>query len=482
MNRTRSTGNFHSKLQEIKLENKHEGHFIKNSDFYSGDKNIWNKPCRSSNKIFAFYHRDNIIQNELVKEKEEKLRLLEEAEKHEIKKAFVLGNRRLAKKNLCKRKIERVLVQKESNQPLEPNVDSSICETVNEMSEAAKSKVKLNKSGFRSIFKAFRGNKWNDLSFINSKYAKMVIPDKVIRKDERAIFEISKRIKEEKEYDELEKLYKKKKHDDIYSYEKTLKSKNDSKSVAKLFPTATMQTTFTKEFNNFNKCNSNNEKINNNKTVDISTKEIDSLMKLNFEDKFSSSENKTVKEISQNKHIESRLDGLHSTEILSGVPNHRLLDKERANVKNLKVEENDVGGIGLGFYRQNMNPEKRKNTLLRTRTAKRKKLYQYQFKDYPESTENTYRIEKKEESLEEEKLSYQAKKGSNIPRAKSTSLMKNKTNNLELSKGRRTEQKFRQKKERSISGRSHYLRTASQKILSTRKPYRKENVILYFIF
>ena len=81
---------------------------------------------------------------------------------------------------LQKRKMERVIVQRESNQILEPNVDETICESVMTMDDNAVNKFKLNKSGFRSFFRSQNDNRWNDLNFTSKKHARLMIPEGMI--------------------------------------------------------------------------------------------------------------------------------------------------------------------------------------------------------------------------------------------------------------------------------------------------------------
>lgn len=461
MKRTRSNGQINP--NRLKLNNKFKGQFIKNSEFYSGNKNLWNKPCRSSTKVFNFYHKINIKKNKEALEREEEIRKLKEQEKHDIKKKFILMNKRLAKQNLAKRKIERVLIQKESRQLLEPHIDPEICKKVDEMSEAAKSKVRLNRSGFRSIFRALRDNTWNDLSILSEKNVKMVIPDKVIKKDESAIKSIIQKITDEEKMKEFEKLYFKKKHEEIYNYEKTLKGKNDSKPFSKMFLTSTMNNTLLKGMSK--EASANESSLNENEAF--------LTLKSAFETKHS---NQFPNKKDFDPHVESRLEGLHSTEILSGIPNYKLLDKEKADLSKLRSTGYDDEGIVIGCYQK--IPKNRKFAILRQKSGARRRLYK--FRDFQETGETTYYHNDKKSSFDRERnqnIEIKNFEKSKIPRAKSTSLVKTSVVGRNNQTGRKTaDHKKRSGRERSISGRSHYLRTASQKILSSRKPHRKKGV------
>lgn len=101
---------------------------------------------------------------------------------------------------LQKRKMERIIIQKESDQILEPNVDEGICQDIMQLDDTSVNQYKLNKSGFRGFFRNHRDNKWNDLTFSSGKTAKYSIPTSVIKKDEEAVHSILAKIKQEKQH------------------------------------------------------------------------------------------------------------------------------------------------------------------------------------------------------------------------------------------------------------------------------------------
>lgn len=231
MKRSKSGVTYGRAHGRVLLENKHNGHFIKDYNFYAGRENTWNNPSRSSSKVFEQYHEGNIKRNNELEEMVNNVRQVEEVRSYTQKKNFVLNKRREARKMYQNRLMERISVQKESRQVLEPTVSQEVCEKVLGMDEQTANKYKLNKSGFRSFFHGLRDNKWNDLTFTSKKTAKLMVPRSIIQKEERAIKSIMKRIETEKNYEAQAEHDKLSRIASIYQYEKSLKSKNQSMSI-----------------------------------------------------------------------------------------------------------------------------------------------------------------------------------------------------------------------------------------------------------
>ena len=112
-NMSRETSKVYSKYKH--KPKRFQGHFVKDYNFYSGNVNVWNKPARCCPKTFKFFHQDNIQKNQKVEALEKHYRNFERDQEFLYKKQQINSRKRMARKLMEKRKIERIMVQKESS-------------------------------------------------------------------------------------------------------------------------------------------------------------------------------------------------------------------------------------------------------------------------------------------------------------------------------------------------------------------------------
>lgn len=216
-------------MEELQLG---RGFFVKDFHFYKGTENTWNRPSWSSQKTYKFYHESDIQKRKHLKERVDELIRLEKSLEHETKAQKVNKNRTETLTRFLDRKIERMVIQNKANQDLETNPNQTAVERIEHLPADAVNRHVLNKSGFRTFFRNGAPNMWNDLNRLSEKSVRLLMPKTMINSDENATAVIASKILAERVAQEEAVNQSKLLKEGIYLYEKSLKSKNESKHSA----------------------------------------------------------------------------------------------------------------------------------------------------------------------------------------------------------------------------------------------------------
>jgi len=125
-----------------------------------------------------------------------------------------------------KRRVERLAVQVDSKQPIE-NHGTELAEYIlSQLDPTAMTRTKINKSGYRKILR--KGDElWNQLDKMNPKDVEVLLTERIVEKDKKAIEHISNQIKRGAVQSLILKDIKSHVRNDIRSTEKAMKMLND---------------------------------------------------------------------------------------------------------------------------------------------------------------------------------------------------------------------------------------------------------------
>ena len=189
---------------------------------------LWERPNDLSDKIYNQYHRSM----EGLDAKYEKYRKEDEKNKqleYLAHMTSLINNGKSRQKELSvQRRIERVAVQVDSNQPIDRFGTEEAETQLLKMTEENIQKAKLNHSGFRAVLRK-EPHIWNQLDKISAKNAEILLSDRMLEKDRQALEAIKEKIVKEETEDIVMKEIKKTIHDDIYQLEANMKKLNDKR-------------------------------------------------------------------------------------------------------------------------------------------------------------------------------------------------------------------------------------------------------------
>lgn len=178
--------------------------FKKTYAFYGDDDNIWNKPARTSKKMYQFYQKYNDENQKNLTHRQEMI-FFDRIKLQERKKNLIICEREESKSRMSTRKLERKILQYESYQKLDGK-----CENDEELKKTLKNKELSENLLNKKIQLSLNGrvpNLWNDLNKSSMKSIKMECTMPVLQKDEEAIIAIQNKIYKSQELERVRKEF-----------------------------------------------------------------------------------------------------------------------------------------------------------------------------------------------------------------------------------------------------------------------------------
>lgn len=189
----------------------------KGYDFWQGDDNRWNNPGFASKKLYQFYHKAQEEKKPFVKKLEIANDKLKREEILHKKKIFVKMKRRDCLKKLKERKLERLSLQRESNQiVIDQFAVRQGAEIINKSSMLENRRRVLTHSGARGHLRKNPPNLWNDFSDKNKKILNLYLRPIMLKNEEEAVNRMKIKIENHKKTVQLDQKYQNVIHDVIY--------------------------------------------------------------------------------------------------------------------------------------------------------------------------------------------------------------------------------------------------------------------------
>ena len=214
--------------REIEIRKKDRANLIvKSYDWYKNDANIWNNVHRTNKKHYGQYYqkwdKDQIDFNKNQKILEDRNR---EQKKSDMKQ-FVLLNKEVTNNQDENIKLERLLLQKESNQKiLEKGIEDKIFDEINELNTNQEKKRILTRSSVQNRIQS--KNLWEIKKYeFDSKHLKMDLTEKVLEGEKNAVDNIIKRWKKEKNIENLSEQLLQNKQESIRQSYCNIKNNNE---------------------------------------------------------------------------------------------------------------------------------------------------------------------------------------------------------------------------------------------------------------
>jgi len=193
MRRLRSeTANFlqqDSKLKEEFMKN----NFIKDKNFFTPEKNLWENQNRFSSKQLAFYHQPSTEKQKIFKKKENEEKILQKTLDFNVKKYSIQMRRSSSKSSLQEKRKLRLELQVLSGQKCNFEKISQIKTAVSRVEKEGRSRQLYRKSDQK-----VGENSWDNHSNRVPKYLKMVYTKKVVQGEDIAMKMIASKIEDYK--------------------------------------------------------------------------------------------------------------------------------------------------------------------------------------------------------------------------------------------------------------------------------------------